>query len=97
MKDKAVSHVFKKGPEKHTAEKNQQDGLSGKIIRGGCIINQKAEDGDIHTPNNQRVGLGQGFQEIVFKKTGLAFVMNFFKMHEAKIGNEAAEGSLATG
>jgi hypothetical protein len=31
------------------------------------------------------VGFGKHFQEIIFKQPGLTFVMNFFKLHGAKI------------
>ena len=85
VKNKAMSYVFKKCPEEHTAKKYQQNCFGAKIILGSGQINQVAEDGNIHTPDNQWMRLGKCFQKIVFKQTGLPLIVYFFEMHGAKI------------
>ena len=81
----AVLFFGKKGPEKHTAEESQQDGAGTVIVFGSREVNDIAQDRDVHTPDHQGMGLCQCFQEIILKKAGLAFIMNLFEFHSAKI------------
>jgi hypothetical protein len=97
VKNITMRYIFKERPEEHAAKENQQDGAGAEIIFGGSRVNNKSHDGDIHTPDDQRIGLGQCLQEIAFEQTGLAFIMNFFEMHGAKIrkGMWGENGAMA--
>lgn len=97
VKNKTVCDVLKQGPEQHTPEKNEEDGTRTVIVFGGSEVNNITENGNIHPPDHQRMRLGQGFQKIVFKEPGLPFIMDFFKMHGAKIRNESGAENCVTG
>ena len=81
MKNKSVGDIFKECPEEHPTEKNKQDSTGAVIIFCSRCINDKGQDRDVHTPDNQRIRLCQGFQEIVFEQAYLSFIVNFFEMH----------------
>ena len=91
VKNITVCDVFEECPEEHPCKEHEQDPAGTVIIFCSRGINDKTEDGDIHAPDHQRVGLGQRLQEIIFEQPGLAFIMDFFEMHGAKIRNVNGE------
>ncbi len=85
VKNIPVGHVFKQTPKKHSSEEGQQYPVYAVIITGSAEVNHVTENWNIHSPDHQGVGLGQHFQKTILKKAGLAFIMNFFELHGAKI------------
>jgi hypothetical protein len=86
MENIPVCYVLKKRPEKHTPKEYEQDSTKGIIEALVAVIEHVNNYRQIHSPDHQRVRFGQHFQEIVLKQTSLPLIMNFFKMHAAKIG-----------
>ena len=85
VKEEAVREVFEKSPEEHTTEKSQQYSAHGIVQRGIAVIKHIHNHGQVHAPNNQGMCLGQHLQVIILKQPGLAFIVNFFELHSAKI------------
>lgn len=81
MKKKPVSKIFKQCPEKHATDKCQYHANQRKAKCCIAVIQHKADHRKIHAPDYQWVGLGKHLQVIIFKETGLAFVMNFLELH----------------
>ena len=85
MEDITMSDIFKKRPEKHTAEKSQYNSHSRIIKRVAAIIKHIYNNRQINSPNDQRVCFGQHFKILILKKPGLPLIINFFELHAAKI------------
>ena len=73
MKKETMSNVFKETPEKHTAEESKDNSSGSKTGSGAAVI---------------RMCFGQHFQVRIFEKLSLAFIMNLFEFHTAKIRDE---------
>ena len=91
VKNIPVGDVFEECPEEHPRKEHEQDPAGAEIIFCGRGINDKTEDRDIHAPDHQRVGLGQRLKKIILEQTGLAFIVDLFEMHGAKIGKVNGE------
>ena len=85
MENKAMGHVFKKTPEKYTAQKSKDDPPGCEARAGATVIQHIDHNRQIHSPDHQRMCFGQHFQVRIFEKLGLPFIMNFFEFHGTKI------------
>src|SRR5687767_1704410 len=95
MKYKPVSYVFKKCPEKHPAQESKYHAGSWIIQLYRTVIEHVYDQWKIHSPDNQRVGFGQHFQVVTLEQPCLALIINFFKMHAAKIRKASGEWAVA--
>ena len=77
--------VLEEAPKKHSAEKSSQDARDGKTVIRTGQIQHIPHDGDVHSPNDERMRFGQHFQKIILKQASLTFIVDFFELHGAKI------------
>lgn len=84
VEKKAMGKIFKQCPEKHASKKCQHHAEQRKAKSSIAVIQHKADHRKIHAPDHQWVGLGKHFQVIVLKQTGLAFIVDFLKLHRGK-------------
>src|SRR6476620_5305517 len=82
VKGIAVGQVFKEGPEEHAC-KEKQGYLAPAKSEVDKSINWKTNDKwKVNTPDHQGISLGKHFQVRILEKLGLAFIMNFLKLHQ---------------
>ena len=93
MKKKPVRNVLKQGPEKHTTEEGEKYPEKRVIQPCMAVIKHIHNHWKIHSPDHKRMCLGQHFQEIVLEQPCLAFIMNLFELHAAKIGKRTGESA----
>jgi hypothetical protein len=80
-----MGNVFKKCPEEHTAQKGQYDSHYRIIQLISAEIEHIYNYRQINSPDDQWVCFSEHFKILIPEKPGLPFIINFFKLHAAKI------------
>lgn len=80
-----MGYVFKQSPEKHAANKSQNNPAGGIIQFGATIIKHIHDHRQVHAPDHQWMCFGKHFQVIILEQPGLSFIMNFIELHTTKI------------
>jgi len=84
MENKAMGHVFKKGPEKHASQKCKRYSQNGVPKMIAAIVQHNNNDRQIDSPDHKRVRFRQHLEILTFEKPRLSFIMNFFEIHTSQ-------------
>ena len=85
VKSEAMHEVFKKGPENHPDDKNENYIDHGEAQNGSAAIKHITDNREVDPPDYKRVSFGEHFQVCVLKQLSLPLIVYLFEFHPSPI------------